>query len=254
MARLMSLHLPASALRWIAIGAAVGLLLAWAAAPNFAPRNTLAVDPTTPEHTISVTGTGRVTLAPDVADLRLGVVFIRPTAAEARTLAAAAMTKVVGVIKAAGIADKDIQTATLSLQPVYDYSQGGNGKLTGFQLTNVVAVTVHDINKVGDLVDKAVGAGATSVDGVTFRVNDPTAAESQARKAAVADAKAKADALAAAAGVTISGVSSISESVSPIPYPMPYASAAGAKDAIATPVQPGTAEIDVVVTIVYRIP
>jgi uncharacterized protein YggE len=253
MPRTLQVTVAPSALRWLAVGAAVGLLAAAAGAPAFAPRNTLAVDTTAPEHTISVTGTGRVNIAPDVADLHLGVNVIRPTAAEARTVAAAAMTKVVDAIKKAGIADKDIQTSTLSLQPVYDYSNNNNGKLTGFQLTNAVAVTVHDVNKVGDLVDAAVAAGATSVDGINFRVDNPTQAESQARTQAVADAKAKATALATAAGVTISGVSAISESVSPIPYPVMYA-AGGAKDAAATPVQPGTTEIDVVVTIVYRIP
>jgi uncharacterized protein YggE len=253
MSRALTITLPTTALRWLALGAGIGLLVAAAGAPSLTPRNALAVDTTVPEHTISVTGTGRVTLTPDVADLRLGVNVTRPTAAEARTVAADAMTKVVAAIKKAGIADKDIQTSMLALGPVYDYSQNGQGKLTGFQLTNSVAVTVHDISKVGELVDAAVAAGATSVDGVTFRVDDPTQAEAQARTAAVSDARTKANALAAAAGVTISGVSSMSETVSPIPYPIAYAAAAPAKDA-STPVLPGTTEIDVVVTVVYRIP
>jgi len=161
---------------------------------------------------------------------------------------------VVAAIKAAGIADKDIQTSFLSLQPVYDYSNNGQGKLIGFQLANTVSVTVHAIDTVGALVDAAVAAGATSIDGVTFRVNDPTGAESQARTAAVIDARTKANALAAAAGVSITGVISIIESTSSVPYPVPYAAAGGMKDTAATPVQPGTAEIDVYVTIVYRIP
>jgi uncharacterized protein YggE len=211
------------------------------------------VDPTTPEHTITVTGTGRVSLTPDVADLRVGVNITRPTAAQARADAAAAMTKVVDAIKKAGVADKDIQTSTLSLQPVYDYSNNGQGKLTGFQVVNIVAITVREIGKAGDLIDSAVTAGATSVDGVAFRVNDETGAESQARTAAVADARAKANALAAAAGVTIAGVSSIAEVSTSVPYPIPYAAAAPARDAMSTPVQPGTTEIDIVVTVVFRI-
>jgi uncharacterized protein YggE len=254
MTRVLHINVPSSALRWLAIGGAVGVLAAAAGAPALTPRNTLAVDSTSPEHTITVTGTGRVILAPDVADLQLGVSVTRPTAAEARAVAADAMTKVVAAIKKAGIADKDIQTSTLSLQPVYDYSQNGNGKLTGFQLTNAVSVTLHDITKVGDLVDDGVAAGATSVDGVNFRVDDPTSAESQARTAAVADARAKANALATAAGTSISGVSAITETSSPVPTPIPYAAAAPAKDAMSTPVQPGTTEIDVMVTVVYRIP
>jgi uncharacterized protein YggE len=92
------------------------------------------------------------------------------------------------------------------------------------------------------------------VDGVNFRVDDETKAESQARTAAVADARAKADTLASAAGVTISGVDSIAEVSSTVPYPVPYAAAAGAaKDAASTPIQPGTTEIDISVTVVYVI-
>jgi uncharacterized protein YggE len=243
----------ASALRWLALGAAIGLLVGSAGAPNLAPRPTLAADPsTTPEHTISVMGTGRVTLTPDIADIRLGVSLTRPTATAARSAAADAMTKVVAAIKKGGVADKDIQTSLLSLQPVYDYSTNGQGRLTGFQVTNIVAVTVRNIDTVGELVDASVNAGATSVDGVSFRVDDQTKAESQARTAAVADARAKANALASAAGVSITGVSSIAENVAPVPYPIPYAAGAPAKDA-STPVQPGTTEVDVVVAVVYLI-
>jgi len=253
MSRVIAVNLPSSAVRWLAVGAGIGLLVALAGAPALSPHTALAVDPTTPEHTITVTGTGRVTLAPNIADLRLGVNITRPTANAARDEAAAAMTKVVAAIKKAGVADKDIQTAMLSLQPVYDYSTNGQGKLTGFNVVNIVAITVRDISKVGDLVDASVAAGATSVDGVSFRVDNETAAESQARTAAVADAKAKAQALASAAGVTLAGVSSIAENSSTVPQPIPYAAGAPAKDAMSTPVSPGTMEIDIVVTIVYRI-
>ena len=80
---------------------------------------------TTPEHTISVSGTGTVTLKPDVADLHLGVLINRPTVKAARADAAGAMTKVIAALKALGIADKDIQTSNVSLQPTYDYSNNG---------------------------------------------------------------------------------------------------------------------------------
>ena len=137
----------------LATALAIGLLVGSAGAPNLAPRPAVAADSTAPEHTISVTGTGRVTLTPDIADLRIGVNLTRPTATEARSAAAAAMTKVVAAIKKGGVADKDVQTSLLSLQPVYDYSNNGQGRLTGFQVANVVAVTVRNIDTVGDLVD-----------------------------------------------------------------------------------------------------
>src|SRR4051794_9128457 len=117
-----SVKLPLAGLRWLAVGAAIGLFVAGAGTPLFSTRSALAVDTTTPDRTITVTGMGRVTLVPDVADLRLGVNITRPTAAEARDEAATAMTKVVAAIRAAGVADRDIATSTLSLQPVYDYT------------------------------------------------------------------------------------------------------------------------------------
>ncbi len=108
---------------------------------------------------------------------------------------------------------------------------------------------------VGDVVDAATSAGATNVNGVTFRVDDPTAAEAQARDAAVADARAKADQLAAAAGVTIVGVISISENSYNQPQPIYYekAYAEAAMDAAAaTPVQPGNVELSIEVYINYE--
>ncbi len=248
---------PSLRLRWLAAGALAAILVVALASPSFGPRPTLAVDPaaTTPEHTITVTGTGRVMVVPDVADVRVGVQVTRPTVKEARDTAAAAMTKVIAALKTAGIADRDIQTSVLSLQPVYEYPPGGGqGKLTGYTLSNAVSATVRDLERVSDAVDGAMAAGATTVDGIVFRVEDPAAAEGQARAAALAQAKAQAEALASGAGVTIVGVASITESSSS-PMPMafaPSAKASGALD-VATPVQSGTNEVDVSVTASYLI-
>ncbi|MGH9885892.1 MAG: SIMPL domain-containing protein, partial [bacterium] len=126
---------------------------------------------------------------------------------------------------------------------------------TGYQLANAIAVTVRDLDKLGDAIDNALAAGATSLDGVSFRVDDQTAAEQQARHAAMDQAKAKAKTLADAAGISIAGVASITESVSPVPYPIYYGlNAAGTpgKD-VATPVAPGSTEVSVTVAVVYLI-
>ena len=121
---------------------------------------------------------------------------------------------------------------------------------------HTLAVTVRDLAKIGDAVDDSLAAGATTLDGVTFRVDDPTQAERQARQEAMAEAKSKAQALASGAGVSIKGVASISESSAPIPYPIPYPApylgAALARDE-ATPVQVGTNEVVVTVAVVYLI-
>jgi uncharacterized protein YggE len=249
----LTVRLPGSRARWLAAGLATGLLLATIASPAFAPHRTLAADTATPsEHTIAVTGVGTVVTAPDVADLRLGVTFTRPTVRAARADAAAAMTKVIAALKALGIADKDIQTTNISLQPAYDYTANANPpRITGYTLSNGVAITVRDLDKVGDAIDNALAAGATTFDGVSFRVDDPAKAQQKARTDALTQARAHADTLAAAAGVTITGVASISETSAQTPYPIYYG--AGAAKDVATPVQVGTTDVTITVSVVYVI-
>lgn len=242
--------------RWLAVATAATALLVATAAPSFAPKPSLAVDATKPDHTISVSGTGRVILAPDTADLRLGVSVQRSTVKAARADAAKAMQAVIDALKKLGIAEADIQTSSITLNPQYDYTNANPPRLVGYQFSNSLAITVRKLDVLGDAIDNALAAGATTLDSVQFRVDDETKAEAQARAAAMADAKAKATALASAAGVTIEGVSSISETVAPAPYPVFYGAAAGAAvdKAVGTPVQAGTNEVTVSVSVVYLIP
>jgi uncharacterized protein YggE len=251
----ISLPVPGSRAGWLAVGLALGMLVAVLAGPLLAIRPILATDPIGgTEHTISVSGSGHIVLSPDTADLRLGVSATAKTVKAARSLAATSMTAVIASLRKLGIAEVDIQTTTLSLQPIYDYTFNTNPpRLTGYQLSNAVAVTIRDLDNVGDAIDGALAAGATSLDGVSFRVADETAAEAQARQAAMTEAKAKAKTLADAAGVSIAGVASISETVAPVPYPIYYGAAAGGAKDVQTPVQPGSSEITVTVAVVYLI-
>ncbi len=258
MSTTLTIPTPGPRARLIAAGIGVSLFLAATSMPALSPRPAAAADPTatTPEHTISVSGTGTVTLKPDVADLHLGVLVSRTTVKAARADAASAMTKVLAAIKALGIDDKDIQTSNVSLQPTYDYSNGTNPpRITGFQMSNSVTVTVRDLDKLGDAIDNGLAAGATSLDGVTFRVSDEAAAESQARQAAMAEARSKADTLATAAGISIAGVASISETSAPIPGPVYYGAAGAAPDSakVATPIQVGTNDVTITVSVIYLI-
>lgn len=239
-------------LGWLTTGAAVGVLAAVVLAPSLGPTATRAATDGSPvEHTISVTGTGRILVKPDVADLSLGVSVVRLKARDSAAAAADIMAKVIEALKAAGVKDVDIQTATLSLQPEYDWSSNSQ-KLTGYRTDNIVMVTLRDLSKAGETLDAAVDAGATNVNGLSFRVDDQSAVESQARDAAMKDAKSKADALANAAGVNITGVASISEVSSPIPGPIMYAGGVAARDAV-TPIQPGNVTLEVTVTVTYLI-
>ena len=122
---------------------------------------------------ISVSGTAFISLAPDVATIVLGVEALDETVAQARTDAAAAMTRIVDVLTAAGVADVDIQTQHLSIQPQYDYS-GETRELKGFTVVNIVNVTVRDIESVGAVIDQTVDAGGdlTRIQSIYFSVDD----------------------------------------------------------------------------------
>jgi uncharacterized protein YggE len=212
-----------------------------------------SADTTNREGTIVVGGTGRVAVQPDVAELRLGVLTARPSVDAARSDAAATMAAILAAIEAAGVARRDVRTTLLSVQPRYDYRDGKPPTLTGYELANVVEVTVRDLAQLGDVVDGTLGAGATSMDGLAFRVADPAPAEREARRAAMAEARARADVLAEAADLRIVGVADIVEG-GPAGPPIPRMKAermAIATDA-ATPVEAGTTEITVHVTVTFR--
>jgi uncharacterized protein YggE len=204
--------------------------------------------------TIVVTGTGRVAVEPDLADLRLGVSVARPTVDAARAGAATTMDAILAAVIEAGVARRDVRTTLLSVQPRYDYRDDKPPTLTGYELANVVEVTVRDLARLGDVVDGTLRAGATSMDSLSFRVADPAPAEREARVFAMASARARADVLAEAAGLAIVGVSDIVEGGAVRP-PMPFAKSermmAMAADA-STPVEAGSMEIAVSVTVSYR--
>ena len=202
--------------------------------------------------TIVTSGTGRVAVEPDTAELRLGVAIGRPSVAEARTAAAEAMTAILAAVAGAGIERRDVRTTTLSVQPRFDYRDGKPPTLTGYDIANVVAVTVRDLSRLGDVIDGALGAGATSLDGLAFRVDDPRAAEREARIAAIAEARARADVLASAAGVTIVAAHDIVEAGAIPAWPQAKAGRAMLAS-VESPVEAGTSEITVTVTVTFRL-
>jgi uncharacterized protein len=206
------------------------------------------------EGSIVVSGTGQVAVHPDVADLRLGVTLSRATVDEARADAAATMKAILTAVEGSGVAKKDVGTSLLSVQPRYEYRDNQPPALSGYELANVVEVTVRNLARLGDVVDGTLKAGATSMDSLTFRLDDPAPAEREARMRAMANARSRADVLAEAAGVAISGVSSVIEDGA-APPPRPFAKAermmAAAAD-VSTPVETGSLEVSVRVTVAYR--
>ena len=219
------------------------------------------VEPPAPDgqpraRTIVVQGVGRSTVEPDVASLRLGVTIVRPTAGEAREAAATTMTAVVEAIIAAGVARRDLRTALVALSPVTDYSAERGPRVTGYQVSNTVGVTVRDLASAGTVIDRGLSAGATSLDGLEFRLDDPSGAEEAARTAAIEDARHRASTLAAAAGVTLGGVESVVEGGrGPVPPPFDggVRGLALKAEAFDTPVESGTQEIAVSVVVTFAI-
>ena len=251
----LSLSLSRPRLRWMATGLAAGVLAASFMGASVSATQAQSADTDETLRTLSVSGVGRVNAVPDVADISIGVTKQDKEAGGASSKAAAAMDSVVTVLLEMGIDEKDIQTTSLSLNPQYDWDKNP-APIVAWQANNQVNVTVRDIDSVGSVVDAAVDAGANQVNGISFRVEDPTEAEMLARTAAVEDAEAKATQLAADAGVEITGVISISESGGQQPQPiymarseMAFASDAGAS----TPVLPGEVELSVRVHITYEI-
>jgi hypothetical protein len=242
-------------IRWLAGGLAIGLLAAALAGPavGAAAAQSSSGDQDT-VRSINVNGMGRVKAEPDVADINLGVTTQGEDAASASADAATAMAAVVAALLEAGVAEADIQTSSISLNPLYDWDNSPPD-IEGWEASNLVNITVRDIGTVGDVVDAATAAGATNINGITFRVEDPTAAEAEARSAAIADARTKAEQLAADAGVTITGVITITESTSQQPMPLYFERSmdVAAAPVAETPVLPGQVELSITVMVQYEI-
>ncbi len=207
--------------------------------------------------TVSVSGHGEVNVPPDTASVNIGVDIIAQTLDEAQDQATAQATAVIEALEAAGIASEDIQTEYYSVNILRDYSENADPTLiTGFEIINQLRVTVRDTDQLGELLDAAVSAGANSIYGVTFYVEDQTAATSEARVEAVANAREKAEELASAAGMTLGPVAAISEGAPPMlgpVYGMGRGGAEMAMDAAAVPVEPGSTTVAVDVTMTFEL-
>jgi uncharacterized protein len=165
-----------------------------------------------PEARIIVIGEGSVSAAPDYARITSGVTTRAKTAKEASDADAKVMAGVLAALQSAGIEQKDVQTSRFSIQPVYT-SPGPNmeQRLTGYSVSNQVSVTIRQIDKVGEILDRLVAAGATDAGNVEFLHADSSKTLDQAREAAVADARRKAELYAHAAGLTLGGVAWVTE-------------------------------------------
>ncbi|MCU0904794.1 MAG: SIMPL domain-containing protein [Tabrizicola sp.] len=179
--------------------------------------------------TISVTGTGSVEAAPDMATLMIGVTTQAPTAAEALAANTSATEAVIARLAASGVEARDMQTSNLSINPNWTGYDSSSPTISGYVAANMLTVRVRNLETTGTILDAAVTDGANTLNGLTFGLADPEPAYNEARKEAVADARAKAELFAAAAGVTLGPVLSIADQGAMTdPAPMYREAASGA--------------------------
>lgn len=203
---------------------------------------------------LDVSAEGAVTRAPDIAMISAGVVTQAPTASTAMQENASRMSATVAALKAAGVADRDIQTASLSLSPQYRYAENKAPEITGYQASNQVSVRFRDIKRAGKILDTLVAQGANQINGPAFSVEKADAAIDEARVAAIRTARARADLYAQAAGLKVKRILSISESqgYAPPPYPVPMMMSARAEKAD-TAIEPGEQKLSVNVSVSFEL-
>jgi hypothetical protein len=194
---------------------------------------------------VTVSGTGTVIAVPDQAEFDFTVQTKAATAAAALSRNATDTKAVITAVEGSGVAEADIQTTQVSLDPV---TSSDGTSITGYTAFDTISVTKLAIAMAGAVVDAAVGAGANGVSGPSLSVSSQDSLYNQALKAAVAQAKTKAQALADAAGRSLGVVTTIVEGGgSPS---VPFAVGA-AKDS--TPIEAGTQQIQATVTVTYAL-
>lgn len=205
--------------------------------------------------TISVTGEGRAETAPDMATIRLGVTNEAKEARAAMAATSQAVGQILDRLTAMGVAERDVQTQRLTLNPVWSQYRTDTGepenRITGFAASNIVMVRVRDLPSLGGVLDAVIADGANEFNGLQFSVQDPDPLVEQARRDAVADAMAKAETLAQAAGITLGPVQSIAEHGGrPQPMMMEMAAARSSAD---MPVASGEVALEASVSMVFAI-
>ena len=159
---------------------------------------------------ITVSGTGEVHISADTAVISLGVNARDKDALKAQQKANGIIAAIRAALQAEGVEEKEITTDFMNLYAIYDYQTDGE-QVSDYNASSTLAIRVTDMERVGTLIDVSFGAGANTLNGITFSASDPGEAKTEAMKAAVADAQRKAEILAEAAGLQITGMESIAE-------------------------------------------
>lgn len=203
---------------------------------------------------LSVSAQAESKRVPDVATMSTGVVTQAADANTAMRQNAEQMAKVVTAIKAAGVAERDIQTSGINLNPQYRYAENQPPAITGYQASNTVNIKVRDIGKLGNVLDSLVAQGANQVNGPSFEVDKPDEAYDEARLAALKKAEARAKTYAGAMGVRVRRIVSISEGAGfQPPMPMMRMQAMDAMASKETSVSPGETTLSANLDVVFEL-
>ncbi len=203
---------------------------------------------------LDISASGRVSRVPDLAIISAGVVTRSATASRAIADNAARMDRVRAALKRAGIADRDIQTSSINLNPDYRYENQRPPVLTGYQASNNVSIKFRDIRNSGRILDALVAEGANQINGPTLTIDKPETAFDEARTKAIAAGRARADLYARSLGMRVVRLLSVSETGGIIPPPMPYARAAMQSDTAAkTEIDPGSQDLDVTLSMSFEL-
>ena len=231
---------------------AATLALAAFAGTAFAQQVVAAGDGTL----LSVSAHAEATRVPDVATISAGVVTQAADANAAMRANAARMDAVMKAIRAAGIAERDIQTSGINLNPQYRYIENQPPAITGYQASNTVSLKVRDIAKLGGVLDALVASGANQVNGPAFEIDKPEVVYDEARREALAKAQARAKMYADALGVRVRRIVSIDEGGGfqpPVPMPMMAMGRAEKSVAYDTAVSPGETTLGANLNVVFEL-
>ena len=223
------------------------LALGAATLPASAMAQAVATVPVISGTRLDINATGEVTRVPDLAIISAGVQTLQPTATGAIEENATRMERVRAALKRAGIADKDIQTSSINLNPEYHYANNQPPRLTGYRATNTVNVKFRDLKRTGAILDALVAEGSNQINGPNLTIDKPEEAYDEARVKAVAVGRARAELYARALGKRVVRLLSVSESGSFVPPPMPmaYARDMAAQVGAKTEIDPGTQQLQV---------
>lgn len=202
---------------------------------------------------LNISANAEAKRVPDVATLSAGVVTQAVDGNSAMRENATQMTKVLAAIKAAGIAERDVQTSGVNLSPQYRYADNEAPKITGYQASNTVSLKVRDIAKLGKVLDALAAQGANQINGPQFEIDKPEPVYDEARLAALKKAQARAETYAKALGLRVRRIVSISESGGGNVRPMMMMRAAAAPMSAdeSTPVSPGESTVSVNLDVVF---